>query len=121
MDRTELLELVRSLTPRELRVLTYVHDCKQTSSLYTCCNELRCQPCHVQHLKTAHDISQLHAFEKFASAGNLTWKGKDYKQSPKGNKKPHRAVSKDSGVRLEDLSDEQLDRLAELLMNRGLK
>lgn len=121
MNETELLEYLRNLTPRELRVLTYVHDCKRSTTSYTCCEVSRCQDCHVQHLKSSHELSSLHAYQKITSAGTLTWKGKDYKQPIKENKKPHRAVSKGSNVRIEDLSNEQLERLAVLLMNRGSK
>lgn len=123
MDQTELLKLIRSLTPRELRALTYTHDCRQTTSLHECCNELRCQACHVQHLKQCHEIAALHAYQKFASAGNLTWRAKEYKQPLKSkvNKKPRAISNKPKGVNLADLSDEQLDRLAKLIIERGSK
>ena len=97
---TQMIEMIQALGPQKVRVIQYEinggHDCHRSTYLINCCGEKRCQACHIPHLKSVHGDAALHAYQKFASAQTLTWKGRDYKEpaKPKSNKSTRKAVSK---------------------------
>lgn len=99
-DEEALLNMMSQISPADVRVVFYKlkggHRCDASTNLMTCCGEKRCQACHIPHLKAVHGDAALHAYQKFASAQTLTWKGRDYKEpaKPKSNKSTRKAVSK---------------------------
>lgn len=122
MNRTEMIELLKSLTPCELRVLAYVHKCTDSTSLVTCCEQQRCHACHIQHLTHEHTKAELLAYEKFSTSTQLTWDGYI---APKVNKKAktstRRKTDNHERVNLRDLNNAQLDELEALLRARRAK
>lgn len=96
-QKAELAAMLKALAPNELRALRYEasggHKCTDSTNLITCCNVVRCQACHIPHLKEVHTIEQLHAYQKFVGARTLTWQVREYKlplpakKQPKVNKK----------------------------------
>jgi hypothetical protein len=79
MDKALLAEMLKELSPAELRAIRYDvaggHKCTNSSSLITCCDVSRCEACHIPHLKQVHDDAKLYAFQKFYRTGTMTWPG----------------------------------------------
>ena len=94
MDKAQLAEMLVELTPAELRAIEYEmsggHSCTNSSTLYHCCGEQRCEACHIPHLKEHHSSAELYAYEKFVNKCRLTWQGY---VPPKLNKKPARCAT----------------------------
>jgi hypothetical protein len=56
---------------RILAVMTYEHKC--SGSRIGCCGTFRCQPCHVDHLRSAHGEHSAQFWNKLCQSTNLTW------------------------------------------------
>jgi len=91
-QKAELAALLKELAPNELRAIQYQvkggHKCTDSTNLTTCCDTSRCQACHIPHLKEAHTIEQLHAYQKFVGARTLTWQVREYKLPLPAKKQP---------------------------------
>ena len=121
MDKAQLAEMLAELDPAELRVLKYEmhggHSCTNSSTLYHCCGEQRCEACHVPHLKEKHSSDELYAYEKFVNKWQLTWQGY---VPPKVNKKPARRAPAPKVIidPLAGLNDDNIEEVLALLAKK---
>lgn len=125
MDKAQLAEMLAELDPAELRVIRYEmsggHTCSASTTLYNCCNEARCEACHVPHLKEMHDEAKLYAYEKFVNMYSLTWAGyvptKQTKKVNKNTKRVRQESKVDSSIAA-DVSDDDLEQVLMLLAKK---
>lgn len=130
MNKAQLAEMLAELDPAELRALRYEvsggHKCTNSSTLYHCCGEQRCEACHVPHLKEMHSTPELYAYEKFINTWKLTWQGYvPPKQAKKVNEKPARRATRATGPApkviinpLAGVNDDNIDEVLALLAEK---
>lgn len=124
MNRAEMIAMLKECSPQELRVLKYEmkggHKCSNSTSLYHCCNEARCEACHVPHLKEVHDEPALWAYEKFVDKWQLTWAG--YVPTKEKKKVIHRNIPRPAPKVISDplagVTDDNLDEVLALLAKK---
>ena len=131
-QKEALASMLKALAPNELRIIQYEskggHKCSNSTNLTTCCGVVRCQACHIPHLKEKHDVAILHAYQKFVSAGSLTRQVRKYKTpyKDKENKKARTTRAKnpitkhfDNPADLADaVDDDDLERVLEMLKRK---
>lgn len=117
-QRKEALEILATLTPRELRVLKYqvsvVHKCEE-SAMLSCCGAQRCNACYIAHIKEVHGQHALDFYNKLSLARTLTYKEVKYKQQQQEKKTRRPAVVEAVIFVPEALSDEELDNMLEVV------
>jgi hypothetical protein len=117
-SKDQLKEMLSKFTPQQLRVFLYeLEEHKCNSALMRCCNELRCETCHIRHMHEKHSSVARSADAYFRRTGNILPLTKDEKQI-KEKKQPkkrsfNRTQTKSTEVDITQLNEEQLLKLME--------
>lgn len=91
-----------------------IHKC--TGSMMQCCNLLRCEQCHFDHMRAAHTPIERQRFWKFYTSSRLI---EDEPRKESVARKPKHQEPRDTFTNLDNLSENQLQELLEMLRKKG--
>lgn len=120
-DLVELHKFIDSMSDDDVRrflaVYTYSHTCQ--GARMRCCGELRCESCHVAHLRSAHGPHAASFWAKLVQSERITWTNRRPHLPVNGHKpksRPTRRKEVNDPVRYQEVPElDALDKAIELM------